>query len=140
MDTLSAFFRAKAAQGQKQKVFDWHKAADIIRDGKVQEASAGLSEDLEYTEGTILENGIPVSEDDTYCYLSSNWAIPVLVIEGEEIPCWKYEDELPEPWDSGTMWPESAKARLLSITPAVEDHQAIAKRLEELENAKAGLK
>jgi len=36
--------------------------------------------------------------------LTSNWAIPTLVIEGEEIECF-VEDER---WDAHTKWPQSA--------------------------------
>lgn len=109
MDSMEAFARGKAARaaGNKKKVFDWNKAAQILRDSKVRSAAAGLSTDLEWTSGDILADGKPVT--DCYTFLSSVWATPVLIIDGEEIDCYLMEDECPG-WGSGTRWPESALA------------------------------
>lgn len=112
MDTASAFMRGQSAirSGAKMMVFDWDKAAQLIRDSKAQKASAGLRSDWEWTGGTILENGLPVSDD--YTYLSSPWAVPELDMDdGGVVECWRYQDETPG-WDSGTSWPESARAIL----------------------------
>jgi hypothetical protein len=94
--------------GAKQRVFDWDEAARIIKERKPASASAGLQDDLGWTGGTIWD-GKPVTE--SYCYLSSNWATPVLVIDDEEIACWRYADDGCG-WDSGTKWPASALAIL----------------------------
>jgi hypothetical protein len=107
MDTMSAFARGQAAKGQLQRVFDWVKAAEIIKERQPTEASAGLAEDLGWTSGPIWVDGKPVKREDTYVYLSSNWAVPVLIIDGHEIECWKYEKDTPE-WNSGTYWPPEA--------------------------------
>jgi hypothetical protein len=107
MDTTEAFARGQAAKlaGNKQRVFDWDKAAQILKERGVQEADAGLQNDLEYTGGQILRSGQP--DTSSYTYLSSNWATPVLIIYGEEIECWRYNDDTPG-WDSDTKWPASA--------------------------------
>ena len=108
MDTLSAFAMGKANRGKEMRVFDWNKAAQIIKDRGCREASAGLSSDLEWTEGTIFENGQPLKER-VGAYLASTWAKPVLVIDGEEIDCWIMESQT-DGWDAYTHWPESALA------------------------------
>lgn len=83
------------AKRNKFKTFDWDKAAEIIKEklktDKNLVAEAGLEGDWDYTGGVIFENGKPNSDD--YTYLSSNWAIPTLIInDEEEIPCYT-EDE-----------------------------------------------
>jgi len=110
MDSYGAFARALAAKadGSKFKTFDWDKAAEIIVERGVTEASAGLSEDWEWTGGPIFENGKPVAEEDTYVYLTSIWATPELDINGELIDCWKYSEENTE----AEYWPESALNKL----------------------------
>jgi len=49
MDTWQACALSKAAtvRGDKPKVFDWLKAAKILKERKPKEAYAGLSRDLE---------------------------------------------------------------------------------------------
>jgi hypothetical protein len=113
MDSMSAFGMGASATacGALQRVFDWDKAARLIVESGAKSAVAGLSSDMEWTAGQILEDGKPDLE--SYTFLSSNWATPVLVLDdGEEIDCWRYASETPG-WDSGTKWPESAKALLL---------------------------
>lgn len=111
MDTISAFGRAQAAKGREHKVFDWDKAAQIIRERKPTTASAGLSGDWEWTGGPIYANGKPVPANETYTYLSSNWATPELDVDGDVIACYRMESETPG-WGSGTYWPESSLAIL----------------------------
>lgn len=117
MDTAQAFARnqqAKAA-GNRHRVFDWNKAAQILHDRKfdnpVQKAGAGLSGDWEYTGGDIYCDGKPVPQDDTYVYLASSWATPELSVDGELIDCWIYENDS-DGWGPHTYWPESAVAIL----------------------------
>ena len=112
MNTIAAFARGQANQGNRIRVFDWHKAAELIRDRKPEHASAGLAGDWEWTGGTIYRGGKPVTDD--YTYLASNWAIPMLDIDFEEIECWTYADE--SGWDSKTKWPQSA-IDILAATP-----------------------
>jgi hypothetical protein len=105
MDTLMAISRRFAAEGNKLRVFDWDRAAQLIRKRKPNKAYAGLGLDWEYTGGLIFSQGEPVK--NSYTYLSSNWAIPELDMDNEIIECWKYENET-DGWDSDTKWPESA--------------------------------
>lgn len=84
-------------------VFDWDKAARIIRERKPKIASAGLHDDWEWTGGTIFENGKPVEE---YTFLASTWATPEIAIDGEIIDCFIMKHETK--WNEGTKWPKSA--------------------------------
>lgn len=105
MKTMQAFSNAQAAGNCELRVFDWDKAAKLISERKPQAASAGLSQDWEWTGGQIWADGKPDLE--SYTYLASNWAIPELEIDGETIPCFRMQGET-EGWHSGTKWPESA--------------------------------
>lgn len=89
------------------KVFDWDKAARVLRDRGAKTAEAGLDEDPRWAWGSILRDGKPVARGDTYTYLASSWATPVLLVDGEEAECWRPESEAPG-WDAETYWPESA--------------------------------
>lgn len=86
------------------KVFDWDKAARIIRERKGETASAGLIEDWTWTSGVIWEDGKPVRDD--YTYLASFWATPVLKIGEDCIPCWT--DKSKCRFNEKTKWPEHA--------------------------------
>lgn len=88
-------------------VFDWIKAARIIKKRKATNASAGLKNDWEWSGGEILKDGIPIPRDLTYTYLASTWAIPELDIDGEIIECYKMQSKTPN-WNSDTYWPEEA--------------------------------
>jgi hypothetical protein len=121
MDTLTAFALGAANKGRELKVFDWDKAAQIIRDRKATTASAGLSGDWEWTGGPILADGKPVPKENTYTYLASNWATPELEVDGHRMDCFRMQSATPG-WDSGTYWPESAvnllQAQRLSEEPS----------------------
>ncbi len=110
MDTLSAFAMGQANLGRPHKVFDWKKAAEIIRDEKPNRASAGLAGDWEYTGGDIYRDG-KIVEDD-YTYLSSNWATPQICVDGDYRDCFVMQGETE--WSSDTKWPDEAKA-ILSV-------------------------
>ena len=107
MDTVQAFAMGESSRGKEPKVFDWDKAAQIIKDRGAQSASAGLAQDWEWTAGLILKDGNPIPADDTYTYLASTWATPTLRINGENIECYKMKSETPG-WGSDTYWPQSA--------------------------------
>lgn len=104
MDTMAAFAMGEANRGNPLMVFDWDKAARILKEREPEMAEAGLRGDLGWTGGTIWEHGKPVT--DCYTYLASTWATPVLIIEDEEIECYVMESETE--WRCGTEWPESA--------------------------------
>jgi hypothetical protein len=111
MDSPSAFIYGRMTRNDPPRVFDWVKAAQLIRDrflsGNLEVASAGLRDDWEYTGGKIFENGSPIPEEDTYTYLSSTWAIPELSLDGDIFECWVWKKDFPD-WNSGTYWPEEA--------------------------------
>jgi hypothetical protein len=109
MDTASAFAMGDANRGKEMMVFDWDKAAQLIRDSKPDKASAGLQRDWEWTGGTIYLDGAIVP--DEYTHLSSTWAVPELCMDGDVVPCYRMESETPG-WDCDTKWPDSAKAIL----------------------------
>lgn len=111
MDSMSAFMRGQAAAGREPRVFDWHKAALLIRERRPSRAGAGLESDWEYTGGEIFKDGAPVPREDTYTYLASTWAAPQLDLDGEVVECWLMMSDTPG-WDSHTYWPESALAIL----------------------------
>lgn len=97
---------SQATTGKMSKVFDWDKAATLIVEKGAQSAEAGLMEDWNWTSGSILEGGKPILERNM-SHLASRWATPVVVIDGEEIECWRHPSEVPE-WDAETFWPSSA--------------------------------
>ena len=107
MDTLRAFAMGEANRGKPMMVFDWNKAARLIKERGAKSASAGLSGDWDYTGGEILKEGKPISKDETYTYLASTWATPELEIDGETVECYLMQDDTPG-WNSDTFWPESA--------------------------------
>lgn len=106
MDSMLAFARGQVNKGKTQMVFNWDKAAKIIKETGATEAGAGLSGDWEWTGGRILANGKPIPKEDTYTYLASTWAIPELEVDGDVINCFIMADKTD--WDSETYWPESA--------------------------------
>lgn len=105
MDTLQAMIAInQATPDGNEKVFDWDKAAKIIKEEQPKLVYAGLAEDWEWTGGLIYKNGKPVKNE--YTYLASRWATPVLILDGEEIEC--YQPDGYHGWDADTKWPESA--------------------------------
>ena len=107
MDTLPAFSKASAAQGREQMVFDWVKAAKLIKEHKPTLAQAGLQGDWEWTGGTIFVGGKPVL--DSYTYLSSNHAAPEIDLDGARFPCYCMQSDQPT-FGSDTKWPAEALA------------------------------
>lgn len=107
MDSMQAFAMGDANRGKELKVFDWDKAAQLIKDAGAKHASAGLSGDWEWTGGDIFADGKPVNQEDTSVYLASTWASPQLRLDGDTMSCFKMESETDE-WDSDTFWPDSA--------------------------------
>jgi hypothetical protein len=113
---------AEAAGTTSDRVFDWDKAAEIIKERQPEWAAAGLIEDWGYTGGTIYSDGAPESPDDTYTYLASNWATPTLVInDSEEIECWVPMTE--DGWNEHTYWPDSALKILGVPMPEADDEE-----------------
>lgn len=105
MDSMQPFAMGEASRGKPLRVFDWNRAATLIKERGAHRASAGLGEDWSWTAGDILRDGKPVDAHATYTYLASTWATPTLEIDDESIDCWLYTDE----WNADTYWPESAR-------------------------------
>jgi len=105
MDTMQAFAMGQANRSKELMVFDWDKAAALIRERGAQIASAGLSGDWDWTGGPIYEDGAPDTE--SYTYLASTWATPEIEIDGKTVDCFLMQSETPG-WDASTKWPESA--------------------------------
>jgi hypothetical protein len=115
MDTMLAFQIGEQNRGKKLMVFDWDKAAKLIKENKALSASAGLQADWEWTGGDIFIDGVPVLKENSYTYLASTWAIPELEIKTEDgddvFECYKMQDDVPEEWGTNyakIFWPESA--------------------------------
>lgn len=105
MDTMMAFAMGEANRNKELMVFDWDKAARMIKESGCKEAHAGLRSDWEWTGGCIFYDGKPYKDD--YTFLASTWATPEIDINDEIYPCYKMESETPG-WGSDTKWPESA--------------------------------
>ncbi len=111
VDTMTGAMLGQMNRGQPHRVFDWHKAARLIRERAPHTAVAGLGGDWSATADTIFRDGEPVPGADSYAYLSSNWAVPELEIDGWRTECWVYEKDT-DGWDADTYWPDSALAIL----------------------------
>lgn len=96
-------FNEAQKQGKVQMAFDWDKAAEIIKErlktNPCLVAEAGLQLDWDHTGGVIFIDGKPTN--DSYTFLSSNWAIPTLIIDNEEFECFVEENER---LHSSTKW------------------------------------
>ena len=110
IDGMVAFALAQANKGGVGKVFDWDKAASIIKERKAERAMAGLAEDWFWTADVIYEDYKPFL--DAGPYLASLWATPVIILDDDDegIECWRRMDTCD--WTSGTVWPRSALAKL----------------------------
>ena len=95
------------------KVFDWDLAVRILLAEGATEACAGLAEDWEATSGWILRGGKPIARSESYTYLASQWATPVLKIGDTVYDCFQLQSLAPE-LDAYTFWPEEAKAAWLA--------------------------
>jgi hypothetical protein len=111
MGTLSAFVLREANRHKEMMVFDWDKAARIIKERGSTNASAGLTGDWENTGGLIMMDGKPVPKKNTSLYLASTWATPKLMVDYDTIDCNRMQSTTPG-WGSGTYWPDSALAML----------------------------
>ena len=94
------FGMPRGKKSSTHKALDFDKAAKIIKKSYAEHkdliVEAGLQEDWEYTSGVIFKDGHPTIEDQTY--LSSNWAIPTLILEYDdkeqkEIECYCDQNE-----------------------------------------------
>lgn len=105
MDSLKAFALGEANRHKPLMIFDWIKAAKLIKENKPIKVEAGLSGDWEWTGGIIYEDGKIVK--NSYTYLASTWATPLIEIDGDTIPCYVMETKDVK-WNSDTKWPKEA--------------------------------
>lgn len=104
MNSIDAFLMGEANRGKNLMVFDWDKAARLIRDMKPKKASAGLRDDWENTGGEIFSHGRPITGRT---FLASTWEVPEIDLDGDVIPCYRMQYEVPR-WGAETKWPKSA--------------------------------
>ena len=109
--------KKKNTTSAEKMVFDWDKAARIIKEKEAVFAMAGLHGDWDWTGGIILKEGMPVF--DKYTYLASIWATPELMVDGVIYECYRMESETPN-WNADTKWPESAMKILINRETAEE--------------------
>lgn len=113
MNSFEAFIMGEMNRDKTERVFDWDKALKILKEKKAKHAWAGLANDMEYTAGRILVEGKPVT--DSYTYLASTWATPVIVItenkddgylDSDMIECWVYntEKDNPNKYSAESKW------------------------------------
>lgn len=115
LNTMSLYALGKANQDKEPMVFDWHKAAQLIKEKKPTFVQAGLAGDWSYTGDKIYENGEPKCDQDlNYCYLKSTWATPTIELDGVKQDCFVMAHEQPE-WHAKTLWPQSALDILRSV-------------------------
>ena len=141
MDTIQAAMMGMMNREQPSKVFDWYKAARLIIQHGAQNAGAGLAEDWEWTGGTILEDGKIVL--DSYTFLSSTWATPIVRLFNASDGCKDYECYIMESdteWDHNTKWPDSAigilanASRIEELREEIENQANINEILDKNEN------
>lgn len=98
------------------KTFNWAAAAEIIKEERKQHsdlvAEAGLQGDWNYTNAIIFQDGNSCFKDgeESSAHLSSNWAIPTLILswdnkEQKEIECW-LENTIK--YDAYSKWDEES--------------------------------
>ena len=105
MNLTQAFMNGQASRGNELMVFDWNKAARLIKERHPKKVAAGLKDDWGWTGGKIYDSGTPIKSE--YTYLSSTWAVPEIDIDGEIKECYVMQHEAPR-WHAGTKWPKSA--------------------------------
>lgn len=96
-------------------VFDWDKAARIIRDRKPLSADAGLERDWLNVAVEIYRSGKIIEYDEKTMFMgyrASMWDVPLLRLyfsdkHTENYVC--YVTESQTEWDADTWWPQSAR-------------------------------
>lgn len=78
MESFTGFFKGNTNIDKPLMVFDWCKAARLIKNFNAHSALAGLCNDWKWTGGEILNDGKPIDKNETYVYLASTWAVPEL--------------------------------------------------------------
>lgn len=105
MNTPDALEMGRLNRHKELMVFDWIKAAEIIRYYNVKNACVGLHGDWLQDGNSILKDGRPVRE--CRVFFASTWAEPELKIGNKIIKCYRMQNEVPS-WDGKTYWPKEA--------------------------------
>jgi hypothetical protein len=100
----------------KLKVFDWIKAATLIRSTRPRIAEAGLSGNWGVTCTTICRRGEIERNHDGH--LASHWATPTILLIDDHghqtwIDCYVMSSETE--WNESTRWPAEALAELHAV-------------------------
>ena len=109
MNNIQAFANGQANKNKEMMVFNWDKAAKLIKEHNGKEVWAGLKGDWNSTGGLIFEDGKPCFCG--YTYLASTWAIPEIDIDGMIYECYSMQSDVSN-WDAKTKWPKSALEEL----------------------------
>lgn len=104
METSAAYQMNFEHRKKLKKVFDWDKAAKLIKEHNALNASAGLQEDWEWHSDAIYIDGKP--KFNCSIHLSSTWATPALCINGIFFDCYIIENQTK--YNCDTVWPESS--------------------------------
>ena len=107
MSEIEAFIRGMNSDGKELMIFDWDKAATMIKEKNPKVARAGLMEDWEMTSGEIYKDGKIIPEKDTYVWLVSTWAKPCLNMDGVSFECYGMKSEINQ-WNNSTYWPKTS--------------------------------
>lgn len=103
LNTVKAMFQfGHISKDKCDMVFDWEKAAQIIKDTRPYIAYAQLEEDWEKETRKIYQGGIPVYSETVH----SQKYRPMLVVNSEKpIPCFKmeYDTNGMEPWPTRAL-------------------------------------
>ena len=83
-------YGAESLEQRGLMVFDWEKAAEIIKESSATYAEAGLLYDLTATVSAIFEEGKPVIDHKAYTFSCRD--VPVLIVGDNEhiFKCAKY--------------------------------------------------
>lgn len=92
MDFFEPFYDKSLKKRGNFKFLDWDKIREIIKENPNSIIQAGLLEDFTYT-GDIIYNKKPIKK--FYVYDNSNWATPVVIIDGEIYACYSFEKTEP---------------------------------------------
>ena len=85
------------------KFMDWNKVKEVVESHPNSIIYAGLMEDWNNTSGLIYAKG---KYYNGYVYGCSNWATPIVDVDGEEIECWtnnetEWGSNKPSWWGNG---------------------------------------
>jgi hypothetical protein len=88
----------------RTKYMDWNKVQKIVDENPNSVIYAGLREDWNNTSGLIFARG---EYYNGYVYGCSNWATPIVDVDGKEIECWtceptKEDSGKPDWWGNGS--------------------------------------